>query len=287
VGGGYENTASGDSSTVPGGAENTASGAYSFAAGFEAQAQNNGSFVWSDNSGGAFSSTANNQFCVRAAGGLLFAGDVQLSGGSEAYHNLSLSGGNATGYLYGSYPALGDGIHLGYNYYYDAGGNGHVSNTGGGTSRLSLQYGQIILAVGGKAAAPTNCLIANTTGVTVYGTFNNSSDRNAKQDFASISPAQILEKVDQLPISEWSYKVDPITRHVGPMGQDFYAAFNIGTDERHIAPIDEGGVALAAIKGLNEKLNQKLGEKDAEIETLKARLDRLEQRLDRQNADGR
>jgi len=38
------------------------------------------------------------------------------------------------------------------------------------------------------------------------------------------------------------------------MAQDFYASFKVGADDRHIATIDEGGVALAAIKGLNQKL---------------------------------
>jgi hypothetical protein len=70
---------------------------------------------------------------------------------------------------------------------------------------------------------------------------------------------------------------------VGPVTQDFYAAFNIGSNERHIAPIDEGGVALAAIKGLNQKLE----ERDAEIEDLKNRLDKLEQLLNQQNGGGR
>ena len=273
VGGGFDNTASGYGATIPGGGFNVADHYFSFAAGNNAHAVNNYSFVWSDGYGGtAFSSTADAQFAVEAHGGVLLAADVQLS--PDTYHNLSLTGGNAIGYLYGSYPALGDGIHLGYNWYYDAAGTGHVSNSGGATSRLSLQYGQIVLAIGGVGMAPsTNRLVANASGVTVYGTFNNSSDRNAKQDFASISPAQILDKVTRLPLSEWSYKEDAATRHLGPVAQDFYSIFNLGTDDKHIAPMDEGGVALAAIQGLNQELK----EKDVEIADLKVRLERLEQ----------
>jgi hypothetical protein len=74
-------------------------------------------------------------------------------------------------------------------------------------------------------------------------------------------------------LTEWSYKDDSATRHIGPMGQDFYSLFNIGTDEKHIAPIDEGGVALAAIQGLNAKLE----EARQENVSLKARLDALEE----------
>jgi hypothetical protein len=278
ISGGYENSASGPYSTVPGGVLNVASGNYSFAAGFDAQATNDGSFVWADDSGGSgttFSSTANNQFAVRATGGILLAGDVQLS--SSTYHHIQLSGGNSQGYLYGSYPALGDGIHLGYNFYYDAAGNGHVFNAGGATSRLSMQYGQIVLAVGQVNGPPSaKILVADGNGVTVYGTFNNNSDRNAKQDFAPVSSAQMLEKVDQLPITEWSYKEDPQTRHVGPVAQDFYSIFNIGTDDKHIAPIDEGGVALAAVQGLNRKLESDNAELKRENNLLARRLDDLE-----------
>ncbi|MDR3377737.1 MAG: tail fiber domain-containing protein, partial [Verrucomicrobiae bacterium] len=94
-------------------------------------------------------------------------------------------------------------------------------------------------------------------------------------DFAPISPAQMLDKVAQLPVSEWSYKEDPQTRHVGPVAQDFYSVFNIATDDKHIAPIDEGGVALAAIQGLNQKLT----EKNADILQLKRQNDSLANRL--------
>jgi hypothetical protein len=131
----------------------------------------------------------------------------------------------------------------------------------------------------------------SATSVTVNGTFNNNSDRNSKERFAPVSPADILLRVAQLPVSEWSYQADAATRHIGPMAQDFYAAFSVGTDERHIAPIDEGGVALAAIQGLNDKievrsqksevrarmLEQRLEQKETEITELKQRLDALEQ----------
>jgi hypothetical protein len=273
VSGGYQNAADGDGATVPGGYNNYADGTDSFAAGTDAQALHDGTFVWADDNGGNFASTGANQFDVRASGGINLAGDVSIAGGANSYHHLSLNGGNSTGFLYGSYLGLGDGINLGYNFYYDNSGVGHVINTGGGSSLISARYGEIVLAVGGVNASPNgNEIDITTSATTVYGTFNNSSDRNAKQDFAPVSPAELLAKVAQLPISEWSYKTDAATRHIGPMGQDFYATFNIGTDEKHIAPIDEGGVALAAIQGLNLKLN----EKDAEIKKLEQQLGELQ-----------
>ncbi|HSH17385.1 MAG TPA: tail fiber domain-containing protein [Verrucomicrobiae bacterium] len=274
VGGGFENVASGSYSTVPGGSQNTAAQNHTLAAGHRAKANHQGAFVWADSQNADFASTAVNQFAVRAAGGIRLSGNVQLA---DDYRQLSLSGGNSLGYLYGSFPALADGVHLAYNHYYNAAGSGQVFNTGGATSRLTVGYGFVGLYIGGVNAAPTTQrLLANSTGVTVNGTFNNSSDRNAKQDFAPVNPRQILDQVARLPISHWRYKEDPGTRHIGPMAQDFHAAFKVGTDDKHIAPLDEAGVALVAIQGLNQKLEQRLEQKEAEITELKARMAELE-----------
>ena len=70
VGGGGGNIASGHGSTVPGGASNTASGRFSFAAGTAAKAIHNGAFVWGGDAVPDFASTADNQFLIRAPGGV-------------------------------------------------------------------------------------------------------------------------------------------------------------------------------------------------------------------------
>src|SRR5207302_5635522 len=85
----------------------------------------------------------------------------------------------------------------------------------------------------------------------------------------------VLEQVTKLPVMKWAYTNDASVRHLGPMAQDFHAAFGVGEDDKHIANIDEGGVALAAIQGLNQKLEQK----ETEITELKQRLEKLEQLL--------
>ena len=67
----------------------------------------------------------------------------------------------------------------------------------------------------------------------------------------------MLRRLDSVPISTWSYRSqDDSTRHIGPMAQDFFGAFGVGEDRRHIASVDADGVALAAIKGLNEKVER-------------------------------
>jgi hypothetical protein len=86
------------------------------------------------------------------------------------------------------------------------------------------------------------------------GTWSSLSDRAAKTNIVPLDDAAVLAKVAALPVSTWSYRTeDAHVRHVGPMAQDFYAAFHVGEDDRHITTIDEDGVALAAIKGLVRK----------------------------------
>lgn len=174
VGGGVHNLASGRLATVPGGFGNTAGGQDSFAAGNNASATNDYSFVWSDGSTNTVS-TATNQFVARASGGYLF--------------------------------------------YSDSGSDGVYLSPGSGTWSMM-------------------------------------SDRNAKNQFTPVSAEKVLASVTALPMTTWSYKAEHGVRHIGPMAQDFYAAFKVGADNRHIAEVDEGGVALAAIQGLNQKVDE-------------------------------
>jgi hypothetical protein len=85
------------------------------------------------------------------------------------------------------------------------------------------------------------------------GAWASLSDRNAKTSIVPLDDASVLAKVSTLPISTWQYKTERGVTHVGPMAQDFYAAFGVGEDNRHISSIDEDGVALSAIKALNRR----------------------------------
>jgi hypothetical protein len=114
------------------------------------------------------------------------------------------------------------------------------------------------------------------SGLYVNGALVVTSDRNAKENFTDVRPRDVLEKVAALPITSWNYKQDTSSRHLGPMAQDFYAAFGVGPDDKHIATVDADGVALAAIQGLNQKVE----EKDAKIDDLEKRLKRLERLLE-------
>jgi hypothetical protein len=108
---------------------------------------------------------------------------------------------------------------------------------------------------------------------------NLTSDRNAKEHFTPVDARAVLEKVAQLPISEWQYKEHGDARHVGPMAQDFHAAFSLGRDDRHITSVDADGVALAAIQGLNEKLEEQVKARDTELDRLRTENRSLAERL--------
>ena len=80
-----------------------------------------------------------------------------------------------------------------------------------------------------------------------------------------------------MPVEEWNYKAqEDSIRHIGPMAEDFRAAFGVGDFVGRITSTDADGVALAAIQGLNLKLTQELAdvraEKDSEIDRLEAEL---------------
>jgi hypothetical protein len=116
------------------------------------------------------------------------------------------------------------------------------------------------------------------------GTWASLSDRSAKTDIAPLDEAAVLAKVATLPVSTWRYKTEPGVRHVGPMAQDFYAAFGVGEDDRHITSIDEDGVALAAIKALHAE-NVRLHADNVSLHADNARLHAGNAKLQVENAN--
>ena len=190
IGGGDHSVASGDNSMVAGGYYSQAVGFASFAAGKNARANHDGSFVWADNQGFQMDSAAPNDFTVRAAGGARF---------------------------FSSFNSLNTGVSL---------------------------------APGG-------------------GSWSSISDRHVKRNIEPVDPRSVLEHVSAVPVATWNYESQTESiRHMGPMAQDFYAAFAIGEDERFITSIDADGVALAAIQGLYQIVQ----ENECEIEKLKVRV---------------
>jgi trimeric autotransporter adhesin len=110
--------------------------------------------------------------------------------------------------------------------------------------------------------------------LTFGGVWTNASDRASKENLKPINAKSVLQKVLALPVTTWNYIAEGNqTRRMGPMAQDFYAAFSLGRDDKSIGTVDAHGVAFAAIQGLNQKLTAQIKAKDIEIAKLKARYD--------------
>jgi trimeric autotransporter adhesin len=281
VGGGELNNALNNFAIVPGGRQCVAGGLCSFAAGDIATANYNYSFVWGDGSR-TFSDTGTNQFDVLATGGANFytstAGtsvamdtNSDLDFGTTVRQMLNLYSlpGNFNNYGIGVqnrtlyYRCGNDVPDTGFAWYQGGSPNVNPFNAGGGQILMTLTNG----------------------GLTVNGTVYSysvalTSDRNAKENFTQINPGTVLDKVAALPIMEWNYKTDKLAEHIGPMAQDFKAAFGLdGPDDKHISVVDEGGVALAAIQGLDRKVEAENTALRAENAELKKQNDSLDERL--------
>lgn len=105
------------------------------------------------------------------------------------------------------------------------------------------------------------------------------SDSTLKRNIRPANGKEILDKLSGLPISQWSYRAqDPSIEHIGPMAQDFYAAFGLGHDDKTISTIDPDGIALAAAKELY-KMQQELQRTQQELKKKVQRIEKLETRL--------
>ncbi len=117
------------------------------------------------------------------------------------------------------------------------------------------------------SSSSSNHPIEHSSGahLTPGGVWTNASDENLKENFQPVNGAALLEKIDQLPISEWNYKTesDDVT-HIGPTAQDFQKVFGVGENDKTISTIDPSGIALAAIKELNMQ-NQQLQAQSKEL----------------------
>ncbi|MFC1665057.1 tail fiber domain-containing protein [Pseudomonadota bacterium] len=111
----------------------------------------------------------------------------------------------------------------------------------------------------------------------IAGALTQNSSQVSKQDIEQVNTEEALAKVMALPIKEWSYKRDASVRHLGPMAEDFHAAFGLGNDNKGIATIDTSGVALAAIQGLKTEQDAKLKTLRVENQSLKTELAELKQ----------
>jgi trimeric autotransporter adhesin len=285
VGGGSGNAASGTVATIGGGFGNAAGSAYATVGGGNS---NRATAPYATIAGGGRSVETNFNTGNRVTdshgtvggGGNNQAGD---NAGSSADRPYATVGGGRDNLATGSYATVNGG--------YNNRGAGAYATVGGGIANLAS--GAYSYAAGFRAKAtqagswvwadaspfdfsatrPNQFNVRATGGTRIVSAVNGSgapaagvelapgsgawstlSDRAVKADILAVDPRTILARLAAVPITTWRYRTqDASVRHIGPMAQDFYAAFGVGEDARHISTVDADGVALAAIQALTQE----------------------------------
>ena len=155
------------------------------------------------------------------------------------------------------------------------GSNATVSNSNsmvfGDGNVTTWAFGRTSAAAGNALQVGTNATNGNAARLTAGGVWTNASDSAKKDGITKLDGADILSKIKQLSITRWKYKGTD-EYHIGPMAQDFYRLFNVGTDDKSISSIDPAGIALKAIQTQQEEidlLKQQIILMNATIEKLK------------------
>ncbi len=272
VGGGSWNRATGELSSIAGGQENTSAGSHSFIGGGQGnQADGDGATIaggFSNDSsgigtavGGGYSNSAVGDYATVPGGRLNAAnGDFSFAAGrrAKANHAGSFVLADSTDADFASVRA--DALRVRFN------GGATFQVNSGSWFRIWNDSGRVV---------DTSTGAHLTTG----GAWVNGSRRASKENFGAVDAAAVLEQVAALPVLRWNYIAeDDAVQHIGPVAEDFRAAFGVGAGDG-IATVDADGVALAAIQALLSRL-QSL---EAENRTLSARLAALEARGGRVN----
>lgn len=285
VAGGGANDARGLRSFVAGGSFNCAGADFSFAAGRQAKVrpgtnpnQSNpnaactglssyaggagdvGTFVWADGQDAPFLSSGPNQFLIRADGGLLYNTNTPVANTDDATFRARQNSGDADMDLR-LVTRTGKSVAF---YVSDISGSLFISppSLTANSNRLTV--------VGGTGG---NATLSNG------GTWTNASSRTFKEGFGAVDTVDVLNRLLALPITTWEYIGSAEGLHLGPVAEDFKQAFGLAGDGKSIATVDADGVALAAIQGLNAKLEAQNARLSAQNEALTARLEALEAAL--------
>jgi hypothetical protein len=115
-----------------------------------------------------------------------------------------------------------------------------------------------------------------------------ASSRTLKENFQAVDGEDVLSRIRGIPITTWSMiGGEKEVRHLGPVAEDFYAAFPLGLGETTIGMGNIDGVNLAAAKALEARtahLQQQLDDRTARVQALEALLAQAMVRLDQMDA---
>lgn len=306
VAGGENNDVSGLCAAAGGGASNLAAGAYSVVGGGLTNRARGDYSVVAGGGGPALcdTNTASGLGATVSGGGMNLATEqystVGGGYGNQAEHLYATIAGGTVNWASGPYSTIGGGV--------SNVASGYISTVPGGVSNVAS--GRFAFACGRNARAihDGSFVWADSAADNFYSSYANEfsvraaggvrlytnaaatmgvrlfpnttawsimSDSTKKTDIRPVDTKSVLEKIAVLPLAEWRYKEqpDPTVRHIGPMAQDFWNAFQLGEDSLSISTIDPDGIALAAIQELakrNEKLEEQVARLTEQVQTLMA-----------------
>jgi hypothetical protein len=277
VGGGYLNLA-GPTATVPGGTRNEAAGANSFAAGTGAKANHLGSFVWADFAVTDFASTADNQFLLRATGGVGI-GTASPGAALEVRH---LTG---SAIRFGNSAGVGDLL---------AGSDYVIIATGDGGLRLIIHQSSGNVGIG-RFPTVNKLEVEGEASKATAGSWLANSDARIKTDVRGLSNA--LAVIEQIRPVRFRYteayrQAHPSIRdveHYNVIAQDFAQVFPDSVqpsgetlkDGQPILQVDTYPALIHALAAIQE-LHTLVKEKDSENQALQKQIAILQQQMGEQ-----
>jgi FtsZ-binding cell division protein ZapB len=349
VGGGNNNTADGVESTIGGGHNNTASSLHATIGGGRSNTvtfngwegtigggRYNTVSDWWATIGGGYENTASGIFATVGAGqrntASGFSATVGGGGGNTASSDFATVGGGASNTASGDYSVVpggsGNTANGAYNLVFGENLKPSVTEThrvyffgdGSCPPLQSCRSSGFLVINRLDGDYPIHVGTDNTNGngayLTTGGVWTNGSSRSFKERFVQYRPAEVLEKIRQLPVEGYFYKGTE-EYHITPMAEDFYRLFGTGVHEiietdstgqlvrrlnpdvdKYLAASDVAGVALLGIQALhaenaqlrqrvsdleteNAQLRQQISDIRTENAALRARLERLETLMQR------
>ena len=286
VGGGDTNTASGSGSTIPGGEENAALGDYSFAAGRRAKANHHGTFVWADRAGPDFISTAQDQFLIRATGGVGI-------GTNSPDSKLVVSGSESTAHGKNAAIAIKNTAGGGGNWYLRAGATGTATPAGGFSIANDASYWLRIASNGrvgiGRDPTAKEFEVEGDASKTTAGSWGMNSDQRIKKNVETVGSA--LDTLDKVRLVTFEYTDEyraahPVIKdrtYMNVIAQEFAEVFPDdvkgsgekvpGTDEEMLQ-VDPWPLTIYSAAAVQE-LHQVVKKQEARIAELEAAVSEL------------
>ena len=285
IGGGWSNTASGNRSTVSGGWDNTASNSQSTIGGGR---DNTASHIYTT-VGGGYQNTASAGYST-VGGGIQNAASGQSStvgGGRDntaSGHLGSVGGGGYNRNLSSRSVILGgayDTLNLNANVSMAFGTGVYVSDSfrvvffdSFRSGRLGVNRDDRDGGINFPIHVGTSTSNGNGAYLTNGGVWTIGSSREFKENFQHIDGRELIKTISNMRVEAWQYK-DSEERHIGPVAEDFVAAFDVGVvreadghrEDKYLAASDVAGVALVGVQELAKK-NQELRHRIEQLESL-------------------